>query len=51
MAVEIDHLGIAVRDLDESLRFYTEALGMEAGNARDGRCGAGKCGDVAGGDR
>lgn len=31
MGVEIDHLGIAVRDLDESLRFYTEALGMEPG--------------------
>ncbi len=31
MAVEIDHLGIAVRDLDASLRFYIEALGMELG--------------------
>ncbi|HEY7209702.1 MAG TPA: methylmalonyl-CoA epimerase [Bryobacteraceae bacterium] len=29
MAVEIDHLGIAVRDLDESLRFYCGLLGME----------------------
>ncbi len=29
MAVEIDHLGIAVRDLEESLRFYTFALGMD----------------------
>ena len=29
MAVEIDHLGIAVRDLEESLRFYRDALGME----------------------
>jgi methylmalonyl-CoA epimerase len=28
MAIEIDHLGIAVRGLDESLRFYRETLGM-----------------------
>ncbi len=31
MGFEIDHLGIAVRDLEKSLRFYTETLGMEAG--------------------
>ena len=29
MAIQIDHLGIAVRNLDESLNFYTDALGME----------------------
>ncbi len=29
MSVEIDHLGIVVRDLDQSLRFYIEGLGME----------------------
>jgi methylmalonyl-CoA epimerase len=28
MAIEIDHLGIAVRSLDEGLRFYEQALGM-----------------------
>ncbi len=28
MATEIDHLGIAVRSIDEALRFYGEALGM-----------------------
>jgi methylmalonyl-CoA epimerase len=28
MAIEIDHLGIAVRSLDEGLRFYEKALGM-----------------------
>lgn len=28
MACEIDHVGIAVRSLDESLRFYQETLGM-----------------------
>jgi methylmalonyl-CoA epimerase len=28
MAIEIDHLGIAVRNLDEGLRFYENALGM-----------------------
>ncbi len=30
MGVEIDHLGIAVRSLDESLGFYAAGLGMEA---------------------
>src|SRR5579863_8014350 len=29
MAVEIDHLGIAVRSLDTGLRFYEQLLGME----------------------
>ena len=28
MAIEIDHLGIAVRSLDEGVRFYEKALGM-----------------------
>jgi methylmalonyl-CoA epimerase len=28
MSVEIDHLGIAVRSLDEGLAFYAEQLGM-----------------------
>ncbi len=28
MSVEIDHLGIAVRSLDEGLRFYRDVLGM-----------------------
>lgn len=28
MAIEIDHLGIAVRSLDEGLRLYENALGM-----------------------
>lgn len=28
MSVEIDHLGIAVPSIDEALRFYTDALGM-----------------------
>ncbi len=31
MMVEIDHLGIAVNSIDESLRFYTDALGMQLG--------------------
>lgn len=29
MSIEIDHLGIAVRSLEESLRFYRDALGLE----------------------
>jgi methylmalonyl-CoA epimerase len=28
MSIEIDHLGIAVRNLEESLQFYQDALGM-----------------------
>jgi methylmalonyl-CoA epimerase len=28
MAIEIDHLGIAVRSLQEGLRFYQQTLGM-----------------------
>ncbi|MGE5647860.1 MAG: methylmalonyl-CoA epimerase [Acidobacteriota bacterium] len=28
---KIDHLGIAVRSLDQALRFYEDALGMTAG--------------------
>ena len=28
MAIEIDHLGIAVRSLDEGLEFYEKTLGM-----------------------
>ncbi len=28
MSIEIDHLGIAVRNLEEALRFYEQALGM-----------------------
>jgi methylmalonyl-CoA epimerase len=28
MSIEIDHLGIAVRSLDEGLRFYEQTLGM-----------------------
>ena len=31
MGIEIDHLGIAVRSLDEALGFYAGGLGMEAG--------------------
>ncbi len=30
MSVEIDHLGIAVRTLEEGLRFYEQVLGMKA---------------------
>jgi|SRR5215472_5255443 len=29
MTIEIDHLGIAVRNIDESLRFYEQLLGMD----------------------
>ena len=28
MSIEIDHLGIAVNNIEESLRFYRDALGM-----------------------
>ncbi|SHJ89289.1 methylmalonyl-CoA epimerase [Paramaledivibacter caminithermalis] len=28
-ALKVDHIGIAVKNLDETLKFYTEALGLE----------------------
>jgi methylmalonyl-CoA epimerase len=31
----IDHIGIAVSNVDEALRFYTETLGLEAGPVQD----------------
>ena len=31
MSFEIDHIGIAVRNLDDALRFYREALGCSVG--------------------
>jgi methylmalonyl-CoA/ethylmalonyl-CoA epimerase len=32
MSIEIDHLGIAVRSLEEGLNFYYDLLGMPAAN-------------------
>jgi methylmalonyl-CoA epimerase len=29
MSIEIDHLGVAVRSLEDALRFYEQTLGME----------------------
>lgn len=29
MVGKVDHIGIAVKDLDETLKFYTEVLGMD----------------------
>ena len=34
-ALAIDHLGIAVPDLDQAIRFYREALGLAVGEIRD----------------
>jgi len=31
----IDHIGIAVSNVDEALRFYTQTLGLEAGPVQD----------------
>jgi methylmalonyl-CoA/ethylmalonyl-CoA epimerase len=31
----IDHIGIAVRNVEEALRFYTETLGLDAGAIQD----------------
>lgn len=31
MITGIDHIGVFVRDIETALRFYTEALGLEAG--------------------
>ena len=30
-ALKIDHIGIAVKNLDETLKFYTDVLGLEMG--------------------
>lgn len=29
-AIKVDHIGIAVKNLEESLKFYTEVLGLKA---------------------
>ena len=30
-ALKVDHIGIAVKDLEETLKFYTDVLGLEMG--------------------
>jgi len=35
MKAVLDHIGIAVRDLDEALTFYRDALGLEIGEAEE----------------
>ena len=35
MRATLDHIGIAVADLDAALRFYRDALGLEVGPAED----------------
>ena len=35
MKATLDHIGIAVRDLDAALAFYRDALGLEVGEAED----------------
>ena len=35
MRATLDHIGIAVRDLDEALAFYRDALGLEVGEVED----------------
>ena len=35
MKATLDHIGIAVRDLDEALAFYRDALGLEVGEAEE----------------
>ncbi len=35
MLQKINHIGIAVRDIDEAARFYTEALGLEVGGIEE----------------
>ena len=29
MITQIDHIGIAVKDLEETMKFYTECLGLK----------------------
>ena len=35
MKATLDHIGIAVRDLDTALAFYRDALGLEVGEAEE----------------
>ena len=35
MPKRINHIGIAVRDIDEAARFYTEALGLQLGGIEE----------------
>ena len=35
MKAVLDHIGIAVRDLDKALEFYRDALGLEIGELED----------------
>ena len=35
MIQKIDHLGIAVRSLDESIKYYEQALGLKCGHIED----------------
>jgi methylmalonyl-CoA epimerase len=35
MKAVLDHIGIAVRDLDQALEFYRDALGLEIGESED----------------
>lgn len=35
MKAVLDHIGIAVRDLNEALAFYRDALGLEVGSPED----------------
>ena len=35
MKATLDHIGIAVRDLDAALAFYRDALGLEVGEAEE----------------
>jgi methylmalonyl-CoA epimerase len=35
MKAVLDHIGIAVRDLDKALEFYRDALGLEIGESED----------------
>ena len=42
----LDHVGVFVTDMDRSLRFYTEDLGLQLLRRRGaGRAGAGASGD------
>ena len=35
MRAVLDHIGIAVRDLDAALEFYRDALGLEIGESEE----------------
>ncbi len=50
-SIELDHIGIAVRSLEESLRFYRDLIGLDLKGKRNRRIRARECCYAAGRNR